>query len=270
MSTGFSSAAIPNAPTIGTATATSDVAATVTYTAAVLGATGTTFTATSNPSSITGTGSSPITVTGLTASTSYTFTVTAGNANGTSAASSASNSITTNAPSGSYESIATATVGSGGETSITFSSIPATYKHLQLRYLVRDARSNGFDSPVDLTFNGSNATAYAKHFIQGEGSSASGGNETSKTYMRLEGAGNNTQSSAFGAAITDILDYTSTSKNKTVKHLSGVDKNGSGMVRFVSGLWYATPAAITSITLTPFSSPFAQYSHFALYGIKGE
>jgi hypothetical protein len=170
---------------------------------------------------------------------------------------------------GSFESIATVSVGSGGAASVTFSSIPATYQHLQLRYLVRDARTNSFDSPVDLTFNGSSATAYAKHFLQGDGSSTSVGGETNMTYIRLEGGGNNTESSAFGAAVTDILDYTSTSKNKTVRQLFGVDKNGSGMVRFVSGLWYASPAAINSITLTPFSSPFAQYSHFALYGIKG-
>ena len=69
LSTGFASAAIPNTPTIGVATAVSDVAATVAYTAAVLGATASTFTATSNPGSVTGTGSSPITVPGLTAST---------------------------------------------------------------------------------------------------------------------------------------------------------------------------------------------------------
>lgn len=169
----------------------------------------------------------------------------------------------------SYDSIATVSVGAGGSSSITFSSIPSTYTHLQLRYLCRDARTAYNDSPVDLIFNGSSATAYSKHYLQGDGSSATAGAETSKTYLRLEGAGNNTQSSAFGAGITDILDYTSTTKAKTVRQLFGVDKNGDGLVRLVSGLWYATPEAITSITLTPFSSPFAQYSHFALYGIKG-
>ena len=95
MSTGFSSAAFPTAPTIGTATTTGQTTATVAYTAAVLGATATSFTATSNPGSLTGTGSSPITISGLTASTNYTFTVTATNSNGTSPASAASNQITT-------------------------------------------------------------------------------------------------------------------------------------------------------------------------------
>jgi len=171
-------------------------------------------------------------------------------------------------PQGDYESIATVSVGSGGSSSVTFTSIPQTFAHLQLRYLCRDSRTGTFDSPVDLTFNGS-SSSYSKQFLQGNGSSVSAGADISQSFLRLEGGANNTLSDSFAAGVTDILDYTSTSKNKTVYQIAGVDKNGSGFLRILGGSWYATPAAITSITLTPFSSPFAQYSHFALYGIKG-
>jgi hypothetical protein len=86
---------VPQAPTIGTATA-GITSATVPYTAgATGGAAVSTFTATSSPGSLTGTGTSPITVSGLTQNTNYTFIVTATNSQGTSAGSSASNSITT-------------------------------------------------------------------------------------------------------------------------------------------------------------------------------
>ena len=86
----------PNAPTIGTASATGATTATVAFTAGSAVYPAATFTATSSPGGLTGTGSSsPVTVTGLTANTSYTFTVTATNSEGTSAASSTSNSITT-------------------------------------------------------------------------------------------------------------------------------------------------------------------------------
>lgn len=85
---------VPQAPTIGSATA-GNASATVTYTAgATGGAAISTFTATSSPSSITGTGASPITVSGLSNGTAYTFTVTATNTNGTSTASSATGSVT--------------------------------------------------------------------------------------------------------------------------------------------------------------------------------
>jgi hypothetical protein len=98
---GGSYTSAPGAPTIGTATATSNTTATVAFTqpASDGGSVITSYTATSSPGGVTGTlsqaGSGTITVTGLTASTSYTFTVTATNAIGTGAASSASNSITT-------------------------------------------------------------------------------------------------------------------------------------------------------------------------------
>ena len=94
----------PGAPTIGTATATGQSTATVSYTAPASdgGNPIQYYTATSSPGGLTGTlstaGSGTITVSGLTASTSYTFTVTATNGIGTSSPSSASNSITTSAP----------------------------------------------------------------------------------------------------------------------------------------------------------------------------
>ncbi len=93
-------ATVPGAPTIGTATA-GNTQATVTFTAPGSdgGSAITTYTATSNPSGVTGTcANSPCTVTGLANGTAYTFTVTAANAAGSGAASVASNSVTPKAP----------------------------------------------------------------------------------------------------------------------------------------------------------------------------
>ena len=103
-----------SAPTIGTATA-GNGSASVTFSAPSFSKLPiTSYTVTSSPESVTGTGaSSPITVSGLTNGTAYTFTITATNANGTSAASSASNSVTPIAPL-SVEYLVIAGGGSGG------------------------------------------------------------------------------------------------------------------------------------------------------------
>jgi hypothetical protein len=73
----------------------------------------------------------------------------------------------------------------------------------------------------------------------------------------------------FGGVVIDILDYKNTNKYKTVRILSGTEYNNSnGGVSFNSGLWQNTDA-ITTITLQPSGANFAEYSQFALYGIKG-
>jgi hypothetical protein len=133
-----------NAPTIGTATdLVTDGKVSVTFTAPSTTTGGPIFsyTALSSPGSITGTAtSSPITVSGLTNNTAYTFTVAGVNGTGTGPYSSSSNSATPTVPPYSYESIATVTLSSG-QSSITFTSIPQTYKHLQVRAISRDART---------------------------------------------------------------------------------------------------------------------------------
>lgn len=254
---GVAIADVPDAPTIGSATATGSSTATVAYTAATTGGTGTTFTATSNPGSLTGTGSSPITVTGLTALTSYTFTVRASNSTGNSPFSSASNSITT-LLGNSFESIATATVGAGGTASVSFTSIPQTYKHLQIRaFLKADSTGRG-----SITINNGNFAIVHQLFSDGSGAGSSPAS-TFNWPLNFSATAN-----IFGANIIDLLDYTSTNKTKTFKNLAGVDYNGSGSIFLMSSLDLSTTATNT-ITLTPSTGNWSQYTHVALYGIKG-
>ena len=173
------------------------------------------------------------------------------------------------APSGAYDSIATTTVGSGGASSITFSSIPATYTHLQIRMLARDSRANTATN-LYLQFNGDTGANYTAHELYGNGSAAvagfEGASQTSALAVRV--AGNNAAASSFGAGVLDVLDYANTNKYKTMRSLSGFDDNSVGQIWFISGLWMST-SAVTSITITPVTSPILQYSSFALYGIKG-
>jgi hypothetical protein len=63
-----------------------------------------------------------------------------------------------------FESIATTTVGAGGATTITFSSIPATYQHLQIRVLARTNRSAGVDI-MSMRMNGDTGNNYSDHLV---------------------------------------------------------------------------------------------------------
>ena len=258
---------VPDAPTIGTATGGSG-AATVTYTAAATGGTATTFTATSSPGSVTGTGASPITISGLTNGTSYTFTVTASNSTGTSPASSASNSVTPESL-GDMDPIAMVEVGSGGSATVTFSSIPATYTHLQVRSIARSTEAVSSNALIMYLNNVTTAASnYSTHLLSGNGANAQAYGSSNDVIQNVITAGSNTASN-FGVAVFDILDYTNTNKTKTVRALGGYDDNGSsGIVRFSSGMLHSSTAAITTIRLNPSGGNFAQYSQFALYGIK--
>jgi hypothetical protein len=168
---------------------------------------------------------------------------------------------------GDFESIATVTVGSGGAANIEFTSIPGTYQHLQIRMISRLAA--GTLPSVSLEFNDSSASSYAYHILRGSGSAASAEAGTSQTSaMCVTSAGGAQTASVFSGVVTDILDYASTTKNTTVRTLSGADFNGTGWIDMWSALW-ANTAAVTKIRIFHSgASNFSQHTTAALYGVK--
>ena len=169
---------------------------------------------------------------------------------------------------GDYESIATTTVGSGGVADIEFTSIPSTYQHLQVRYLARGTFS-GNEISLRMRLNSDTGNNYARHLLEGEGATASAFATSSGNLMALGSVPADTgTASAFGAGVIDLLDYKDTNKYTTSRTLNGQDRNGSGTINLASSLWMNT-AAVTSITIFADSNNLAQYSSFALYGIKG-
>jgi len=170
---------------------------------------------------------------------------------------------------GDYESIQTYTVGAGGASDITFSSIPSTFTHLQVRAIARSTTAGTLDN-AQLQFNLDTGSNYKSHFLYGTGSSAAAGVSGGTTNIlagRVTGA--TSGGSIFGTLIIDILDYKNTNKNTTVRTLTGWDGNGSGEIFFESGLWINT-AAVTAIRLFPTAATnWVQYSQFSLYGIQG-
>jgi hypothetical protein len=169
----------------------------------------------------------------------------------------------------SYESIATVTVGAGGQSSISFTSIPSTYKNLQIRWMGRTTGSGGAQDDFNILFNGGASSNSNYHRVYGNGASA-GANYYDGIYAGVANTAAETASAnIFGAGVIDILDYTNTNKYKTTRSLGGNDQNGSGTVWLYSNLSRST-SSISSISLNPvYGTGFVQYSSFALYGIKG-
>ena len=176
----------------------------------------------------------------------------------------------------SYESIATTTVGSGGQATITFSSIPSTFKHLQIRYIAGNSSTSAGNLGLYLKIN-SDTTAgnYAVHAIQGVGSVVEVGNTTSSGDANGSAFrygiiwGNSVSDKIYSVGVIDFLDYANTNKNKTIRQLRGVDANGStgGRVGLDSMLWAST-SAINSLVFTVPGYNLVENTQFALYGIK--
>ena len=172
----------------------------------------------------------------------------------------------------SYESIATTTVSSS-VASITFSSIPATYKHLQIRYIARDSATSSGSDDMIITFNSGASPTYSWHRLVGDGATASSTGLASQSQIQISSGAISRGGNAayiFSAGIIDILDYQNTNKNTTTRALYGQDRNGSGDIGLGSGLWYGSTNAVTDITFTIESArSFVVNSQIALYGIKG-
>jgi len=174
---------------------------------------------------------------------------------------------------GDYEAISSVTVGSGGAAEIEFASISSAYQHLQIRGIARHG-TNASTADVLLRLNGDTGSNYAFHRLFGDGSSAGADGYASQSsggsvlgIVPASGA----LANAFGVFVIDILDYASTSKNKTLRWFYGLELNANnttGRVGISSNLW-ADTNAVTSIKLYPSSGySFVQHSTAALFGVK--
>lgn len=175
-------------------------------------------------------------------------------------------------PDGAYDALATVTVPSGGVSTISFIGIPNTYKHLQIRGILKTNRSTYGNDGLYMKINGA-TSSYSQHYLLGDGATptAAGGGGNSQILVGWTGTN---VANSYGANIIDILDYANTSKYKTVRNLGGVDLNGTiagfgGVVALHSGMYYGNTNAITSLDFTSSNAAnFQEYSTLALYGVK--
>jgi hypothetical protein len=176
------------------------------------------------------------------------------------------------APSGAFDSIATINCTDNTTTLISFTGIPQTYTHLQLRgYLQVYGGSQG---GANIRFNNDSANNYAFHQFGGgayDGTTRAQGYVTQNSFNFDRFEGSTTAVNVFSPMIVDVYNYSNTTINKTAKQKAGIADNGLGyeQVYISTGHWRNTSAVTRLDFFINGNTALSQYSSFALYGIKG-
>jgi len=163
-----------------------------------------------------------------------------------------------------YTALATTTVGGGGASTIEFTSIPSSYTDLQILYCVRSDNSATNWNNMKLSFNGSAANG-SWRFLAGYNGGFAVGSITGQVEVWINF--NASSANTFSNSSVYISNY-ALSDNKNIFIDTAAEGNAADQVLgFVSGLW-SNSSAISSISVTPSSGNFMQYSTATLYGIK--
>jgi len=171
-----------------------------------------------------------------------------------------------------YELITT-TLITTDTASVTFSSLgdySSTYKHLQIRATGRTAEATTSNRNIALRLNADTGSNYSAHSVRGNGTAVASTGISSQTSLQREDffVGNNATANIFGGAVVDVLDPYSSSKNTTIRILTGLNASAS-KISLMSGAWYNT-ASLTSIQIFVGNSEnILAGSRFSLYGIRG-
>jgi hypothetical protein len=165
-----------------------------------------------------------------------------------------------------YSPIASVTVGSGGATSVSFTSIPQIYTDLLVFISGRSDRPSQPNDQIFMSINNV-TTAYTWRWLY----SSAGGTGSQSAGVRYAGQTTSTTATAstFGNNSIYIPNYTGSNyKSYSVDAVN--ESNVTSLLYNMSlegGLWSDT-AAITSLVFAPEVGPnFVQYSSFHLYGI---
>lgn len=161
-------------------------------------------------------------------------------------------------PTPTYDLIASNVLTSSA-SSVTFSSIPATYRDLIVVYDIR--ANSGFTTPA-FRVNSDSGNNYNDVWMSGNGSAASSGANSNISFIAPSQM--SSPDTERQMVITHFMDYSATDKHKTV--LARANRAGGWV--FASAFRWANTSAINSITVFELGSAnFASGSTFYLYGI---
>ena len=162
-----------------------------------------------------------------------------------------------------FELIASSTVGSGGVSAITFSSIPTTYTDLCLKLSVRSSTAASYVA-LKVRYN-NNSGSYSARQIYGNGASATS-NTYTDAWVGFMNAASST-SNTFSSTEVYIPNYYSANNKSSSVDFVQEDNATTAIAGMLARLW-ADNGAINELNISPESGNFVQYSTAYLYGVK--
>lgn len=156
----------------------------------------------------------------------------------------------------------TVTVGSGGASSFTFTSIPATYTDLIIKVSARDNRAFTFDNMAP-SFNGSTSNiSVTALYAYGGSVTPAGGSGANYQYSN----GNSGTATVFSNYEWYLPNYAGANYKTVSSDSVTEDNSGNSIMSLAANLWSIT-TAINEITFTPVNGSLVQYTTASLYGI---
>ena len=154
--------------------------------------------------------------------------------------------------------------------SVTFSSIPSTYEHLQVHGSHRATGTSGGQA-FYIELNNDSGSNYASHTMVAANSNKIGQTTSAEAYIKIYDGihGSHTITSEYAALLLDVNDYLDTNKNTTVQFqmFDAITYSNDVRATFGTGMWNST-AAVTQIKFTPSNGNLMRGSCYTLYGLK--
>jgi len=170
----------------------------------------------------------------------------------------------------SWTAIASVTVGSGGASSIDFTSIPSTYTDLVIKCSIRTSGTAAVSYAfMGMTANGT-TSGYSDIHLTGNGSSAGSFSNTGAASYRQSIISNNSSGTANTFSNVDVyIPNYAGSTNKSISVDAVNENNATGAYAILSGNLLSNTSAITSLSIFQLDAQtILQYSTATLFGIK--
>ncbi len=165
----------------------------------------------------------------------------------------------------SYIALANITLSSSA-SSVTFGSIPSSYKDLVLVASVRSTRAST-DDDLYLQFNNDTGNNYSWVRMTGNGSTATSSSGSGVSYMRV--GHDITAANAISGVLANVLVQLNDA-GATDKHKTGLSRSDNPLIgTYAVAQRWANTARIETIKVYCAVGSLAIGSTFALYGIAG-